>query len=164
MRLAKKIVIAVAGLSAALSLVYGQGQSANAPSKNRMIGTWQVLRHGANCDTGERLGPDFPSLMTFNKGGTLNAFAVAPGEKPSMGSPEYGNWSREPGTQTVTARDVSYGYDKTGAFTGRGEVTFTITLDTGGDSFTYSSTVDVFDADGNPLFSFCGMGTGTRFK
>ena len=164
MRLRKQIAIVAAALAATTSLVCGQGQQPAQSSGNKsIVGTWQVLRHAVDCDTGERLNPDFPTLITFNQGGTLNAISVPPGTTPGQGTPEYGNWSGEAGTHTYTLRDVSYGYDENGAFTGRGEITATVTLATP-DTFTADTTIDVFDADGNLLFSFCGKWTGTRFE
>jgi hypothetical protein len=164
MNLKKQIAVIAVALAATTSLVCGQGrQSAESAGTQKIVGTWQVLRHGVDCVTGERLNPDFPTLATFNRGGTLNAYAIAPGDSPSMTSPEYGNWSHEPGTHTYTARHVGYNYDENGAFAGRGEITATITLATN-DTFTADTTVDIYDADGNLLFSFCGMWTGTRFQ
>lgn len=81
---------------------------------------------------------------------------------PGLGSPEFGNWSHVPGTGIDLLRDVSYGYDENGNFTGRAEVTASITLTS--DTFTADKTIDVFDADENLLFSFCGMWPGTRFQ
>jgi len=165
MRLPKQIVLIVAALAATTSLVCGQGQqSAESAGTQSIVGTWQVLRHGVDCVTGQRLNPDFPTLITFDRGGTLNADGVAPGDTPGLVTPEYGNWSRVPDTHTYTVRDVSYGYDASGAYTGRGEITATLTLATGSATFTADTTVDVYDADGNLLFSFCGMWTGTRFQ
>ena len=166
MRLRKQIVVIVAALVATTSLVCGQGQQSTESARNQaIVGTWQVLRHGVDCVTGQQLGPDFATLMTFNQGGTLNAYAIPPnGTTPALTSPEYGNWSHEPSTRTCTLRDVSYGYDENGAFTGRGEITATITLAADRNSFTWDATIDVYDADGNLLFSFCGAATGTRFE
>ncbi len=145
-----------------LTALEASAQSSPAVDGKSLVGTWQVLRHGVDCVTRERLNPDFPTLMTFNRGGTLNGYAVAPGETPGLGSPEYGNWTHQ-GAHTYTLRDVSYGYDETGASTGRAEITATVTLATG-DTFTADTRIDVYDADGNLLFSFCGMWTGTRFQ
>ena len=65
-----------------------------------------------DCVTGERLGPDFPALMTFNQGGTLNAYAIPPnGTTPALTSPEYGVFNREPGAGNFSFRDVGYSYD-----------------------------------------------------
>jgi hypothetical protein len=165
MRLMKQIAVIATGLAATTSLVCGQGQQAAEPATNQpIVGTWQVLRHGVDCVTGQRLNADFPTLITFNQGGTLNADGLAPGDIPGLVTPEYGNWSHVPGTHTCTLRDVSYGYDENGAFTGRGEITGNLTLHAGGNSFTCNTTIDIYDADGNLLFSFCGMWTGTRFQ
>jgi hypothetical protein len=164
MNLKKQIAVLAVALAATTSLVCGQGQqSAESRGTQKIVGTWQVLRHGVDCDTGERLNPDFPTLMTFNRGGTLNGYSVGPGDSPGLQTPEYGNWTHQQGTQTYTLRDVSYGYDDTGTFAGRGEITATLTF-ASADTFTADTTIDVFDADGNLLFSFCGMWTGTRFQ
>jgi hypothetical protein len=164
MRLTKQIVVIAATLVATTSLVWSQEQKSESPGNHSIVGTWQVLRHGVDCVTGERLNPDFPSLITFNRGGTLNGYAVGPGDSPATTSPEYGNWTHQQGTQTYTLRDVGYGYDDTGAFAGRGEVTATITLAADGNSLTADTTIDIYDADGNLLFSFCGAWAGTRFQ
>ena len=165
MKLRKQIVIITLALAATTSLVCGQGrQSAESAGNPPIVGTWQVLRHGVDCVTRQRLNPDFPTLLTFNRGGTLNGYAVGPGDSPATTSPEYGNWSHEPGTHTYTVREVGYGYDENGAFAGRGEITATLTLTAGGATFTADTIVDIYDADGNLLFSFCGAWAGTRFQ
>jgi hypothetical protein len=163
MRLKKQITLIVAALVATASLAWGQ-QSAESSKNKSIVGTWQVLRHGVNCSTGKRLNPDFPALMTFNQCGTLNGYAVGPGDSPSTTSPEYGTWSRIGDSRNYTFRDVGYGYDDNGAFTGRGEITANLTLNAAGDSFTADVAIDIFDADGNFLFSICGKHKGTRFK
>src|SRR5450432_1434531 len=165
MRLMKQIAVIAAGLAATTSLVCVQAQQSAEPASNQpIVGTWQVLRHGVDCVTGQRLNADFPTLISFNRGGTLNGDGLAPGDTPGLVTQEYGNWSPVPDTNTYTVRDVSYGYDASGAYTGRGEITATLTLATGGATFTADTTIDVYDADGNLLFSFGGMWTGTRFE
>ena len=68
MRLRKQIVVTVAALVATTSLVCGQDQqSAESARNQRIVGTWQVLRHGVDCVSGNQLGPDFQSLITFNR-------------------------------------------------------------------------------------------------
>ena len=165
MNLRKQIIAVAVALAATTSLVCGEGQQGAESARNQsIVGTWQVLRHGVDCVTGQRLNADFPTLTTFNRGGTLNGYSVGPGDSPGLETPEYGNWTHQQGTQTYTLRDVSYGYDDTGTFAGRGEVTATITLAADGNSFTADAIVDIYDADGNLLFSFCGAWAGTRFK
>jgi hypothetical protein len=58
---------------------------------------------------------------------------------------------------------VSYAYTAEGDFEGRVEITDTLHLTTA-DSFTGTSTVQGFDADGNLLFTACTRNTGTRFE
>jgi hypothetical protein len=162
MRIAKQIVVSVMALAATTSLVCGQQSESSRRPDRGIVGTWQVLRHGVNCDTGARLNPDFHVLMTFNQGGTLNAFGVSPGGT-AFDTPECGNWVKT-GDRTYRVRDVSYGYDDSGTFTGRAEITAMVRLDGDADSLTANTRVDVFDANGNPLFSFCGKWSGKRFE
>ena len=58
---------------------------------------------------------------------------------------------------------MSYGYTADGDFDGRGEITGTLQLTTA-DSFTYTATIQIFDADGNLVFTACGRADGTRFE
>jgi hypothetical protein len=163
MRNTKQILAIIAALTATTFLVTAKTQQSS--GNQSLVGTWQVLRHGVDCDTGERLGPDFPALMTFNKGGTLNAYAIPPnGTTPALTSPEYGVFNRAPGAGNFSFRDVSYSYDSNGAFTGSSVITATGNLASDGSSFTYDGTIAFYDAEGNLLFSICGMATATRFE
>lgn len=93
MKLKNQITLIILGLAATTSLVFGQGQELAQNARGSIVGTWVVTRHGVDCSTGNRLGPDFPALMTFNQGGTLNAYAIPPnGSTPANSSPEYGTW------------------------------------------------------------------------
>jgi hypothetical protein len=163
MRNTKQILAIVAALAAATPLVPAEAQQSL--GNQSLVGAWQVLRHGVDCVTGERLGPDFPALMTFNRGGTLNAYAIPPnGTTPALTSPEYGVFKREPGAGNFSFRDVGYSYDSNGAFTGSSTITAIGQVAADGNSFTYDATIDFFDVEGNLLFSICGMATGARFE
>jgi hypothetical protein len=154
-------------LTATTSLVLGQERqnSTDSQGKPPIVGTWLVTRHGVDCNTGEQIGPDFPAMMTFNQGGTLNAYAIPPnGSTPANSSPEYGYWVKQHGSQTYTVRDVSFGYNTDGTFAGSANITANVTLGSGGQSLSYSATIDFLDADGNLQFSICGAATGTRFQ
>ena len=60
-------------------------------------------------------------------------------------------------------RTVSYGYTAEGDFDGRAEITETLHL-TSANSFEGSVTIQIFDADGNLVFTACGRRTGERFQ
>ena len=104
----------------------------------------------------------FPAIRTFNQGGTCTGYAVPPGGDPGQGT-EYGVWQREPGSQNYSVRTVGYAYTAEGVFDGRAEVTRTLHL-TSANSFEESSIVQIFDADGNLVFTACERGTATRFE
>lgn len=158
MKLKKQITLIILALAATTSLAFGQEQDRS------IVGTWVVTRHGVDCSTGNRLGPDFPALMTFNGSGTLNAYAIPPdGSTPANTSPEYGTWKRGSNPQLYHFRDISFRYDGNGAFAGSGIITATVKLDADADSFTYHSTIGFYDASGKLLFSICGKATGRRF-
>jgi hypothetical protein len=160
MKLKTKIVAIALGLAASTSLVW----SADRPSRETsptIQGVWQVSRHGVDCITGQERS-SFPAIMTFHRDGTMTAAANSPGAGP-FDTNEYGLWQREPGSQNYSFHDISYAYDENGTFIGSGVVTANVHL-TGANSFTYSATIQFFDADGNLVFTACGRSTGTRFE
>ena len=161
MKLKTQIVVITLGLAASTSLLW----SADRPSRETtptIEGVWQVARCRANCESGECIGSPVPAIMTFNRDGTLTAYANPPGTGP-LDTPEAGVWQREPGSQNYSFHDISYVYDENGAFAGSGVVTANVHL-AGANSFTYSASIQFFDPDGNLLFSGCGRATGTRFE
>ncbi len=162
MNLKKQIAVIVLALTATTSLVWSQDRQAlSSPTAQSLLGTWRVTRTAVNCITGQDI-LSFPAIMTFNQGGTYTGYAVLPGGDPGQGT-EYGVWQRERGRQDYSFRTVSYGYTAEGDFDGRGEITGTLQLTTA-DSFTYTATIQIFDADGNLVFTACGRATGTRFE
>jgi hypothetical protein len=161
MKLKTEILAIALGLAASTSLVW----SADRPPRETtptIQGVWQVTRCRANCESGECIGAPVPALITFHSDGTLTAYANPPGTGP-LDTPEAGVWQREPGSQNYSFHDISYIYDENGAFAGSGVVIANVHL-TSANSFTYSATIAVYDADGNLLFTFCGRSTGTRFE
>jgi hypothetical protein len=162
MNLKKQIAVIVLALTATTSPVWSQDRQAlSLPTAPTLQGTWRVTRHGVNCVTGQDVS-SFPAIMTFNQGGTYTGYGVPPGGDPAQGT-EYGVWQRQPGRQTYSFRFVSYSYTAEGDFDGRLEVTGALQLTTA-DGFTYTSTIQIFDADGNLLITLCGRANGTRFE
>ena len=157
-----KTQIAVITLAAAASslLVWSDPGKNHAPT---IEGVWQVTRVGVNCnDPNQQLGSPFPALMTFHRDGTVSGAAKSPVTGP-FDTPEHGLWKREPGSQNYSFREVSYKYDGNGTFTGPLVLTANVEL-TGANSFTYSATIQIFDANGNLSETRCGRATATRFE
>ena len=136
------------------------------PGKNHtptIEGVWQVSRGGVNCnDPSQALGPSFPALMSFHRDGIVSGAAKSPVTGP-FDTPEHGLWKREPGRHNYSFRNLQYRYDGNGAFAGSLVLTASVEL-TDANSFTYSATIQISDANGNPAPIRCGRGTGTRFE
>src|SRR5262245_58661080 len=88
------------------------------PGENQpptIVGVWQVIRGGVNCNDPNQVLATFPAIMTFHRDGTLTAAAKSPVTGP-FDTPEHGLWQREPGSQNYSFRDVAYRYDANGTF------------------------------------------------
>src|SRR5262249_28391408 len=156
MKLKTQIAVIALALGVSTSLVSGQ----DTPT---IEGVWQVTRQGVNCnDPNQLLGPPFPAIMTFHRDGTVTGATKSPVTGP-FDTPEYGSWQREPGSQNYSFREVNYRYDGNGTFIGSLVIAANVSL-TGNDSFTYSATIQIFDADGNLIVTRSGRGTATRFE
>ena len=158
----RKTQIAVITLAVAASslLVWSDSGENHTPT---IEGVWQVTRVGVNCnDPSQELTAPFPAIMTFHRDGIVSGAAKSPVTGP-FDTPEHGLWKREPGSQNYSFREVSYKYDGNGTFVGPLVLTANVEL-TGDNSFTYSATIQIFDANGNLSETRCGRGTATRFE
>jgi hypothetical protein len=162
MKLKTQIAVITLGLAASTSLVWSADRALRETTPT-IEGVWQVSRQGVNCnDPNQQLGPPFPAIMTFHGDGTMTGAAKSPVTGP-FDTAEYGSWQREPGSQNYSFRDVELRYDGNGTFLGPLVLTANVNL-TGNDSFTYSATIQIFDANGNLLVTLCGRATATRFE
>jgi hypothetical protein len=100
--------------------------------------------------------------MTFHHDGTVTGATKSPVTGP-FDTPEYGSWQREPGNQNYSFHEVNYRYDGNGTFIGQLVITANVEL-ADANSFTFSATIQLFDANGNLIATLCGMGTATRFE
>lgn len=160
MKLKTKIAVFTLAVAASTLLMWGDPGENQTPT---IEGVWQVSRVGVNCnDPNQALGTPFPAIMAFHRDGIVTGAAKSPVTGP-FDTPEYGSWKREPGSQNYSFREVSYKYDSSGTFLGPLILTAKLEL-TGANSFTYSATIQIFDANGNLSDSRCGRGNGTRFE
>jgi hypothetical protein len=58
---------------------------------------------------------------------------------------------------------MNYRYDGNGTFIGQLVLTANVEL-TDASSFTYSATIQIFNANGNLIATLCGRATATRFE
>ena len=129
--------------------------SADASGTATLVGVWQVVRHGVNCNTGQEV-VSFPALTTFNSDGTLHIDA--------LGTPIHGVWQRELGRGNYSFREVSYDLDpNTGDVVGITVGTVSVHL-TSPNTYTATATVQALDPNGNLLSTRCGKSEATRFQ
>ena len=156
-------LIVIAALTVAFSFASAQAPE-RTMSERTIQGAWRTMVTPVNCQTGDPLGPPFQGLFTFNKGGTMSEYGISPGLTPALRSPGHGVWQHEHGWQDYSFTFTFYRYDASGVFIGSQKVTATLELGASGDEFTTHSVVQVLDANGNVIATFCARAAGTRFE
>ena len=160
MKLKTQIAVITLAVAASSLLVWSDSGENHTPT---IEGVWQVTRVGVNCnDPNQDRGLPFPAIMTFHRDGIVSGAAKSPVTGP-FDTPEYGSWKREPGSQNYSFRELQYRYDSSGTFLGPLVLTANVEL-TGANSFIYSATIQLANANGNPAPIRCGRGIGTRFE
>jgi hypothetical protein len=161
----KNTFVKTMGGTAVILLLVGATLAGSDPGENHtqtIEGVWQVSRVGVNCnDPNQALGTPFPAIMTFHRDGTVTGAGKSPVTGP-FDTPEYGSW-RERGRRNYSFRELQYRYDGSGIFLGSLVITADVEL-TGANSFIYSATIQLANANGDPTATLCGRATGTRFE
>jgi len=139
MKLKTQIAVIALALAASTSLVWSADRPVPEATPN-LVGVWQAVRHGVDCQTGQDLPISFPAIVTFHGDGTLT------GDTGGTDTTEYGSWQREPDSQNYSFRNVSYSYDENGDFAISFVIAATVNL-IDANSFEYRSTIQIFDAD-----------------
>ena len=160
MKFKTQIAVATLAVAASALLAWSGPRENHAPT---IEGVWQVTRVGVNCTSpNQALGSPFPAIMTFHRDGLVSGAAKSPVTGP-FDTPQYGTWQREPGSQNYSFRALSYRYDDNGAFAGSLVLTANVEL-TDANSFVYSATIQLFNANEDLIDTRCGRGTATRFE
>ena len=161
MKLKTQIVIIALALGVSTCLVSSQDRQ---PQQLRIatptiVGVWQATKMGVNCDDPNQvLTPPFPDLLIFHGDGTMTEDDATVGATNG-----YGSWQREHGSQNYSFRYAAFSTDENGALVISGVITANVHL-TDANSYTSSDAIQIFDADGNLIATFCGRSTGTRFE
>lgn len=148
-------------IGSAQLLVSGQESknesSEDSSNRRSIVGTWQTSVTPRNCATGVPVAPAFPGILTFNEGGTLTGTSTAV-------SSVYGVWKREEGRRNYSFAFLSLRYNSTGVFIGTQKVRQTVEINSNGNDFTSTGTVEILDVNGNVIGTGCSTSTGTRFE
>ncbi len=159
----RKIILkTIGGMALAVLLVamfaptWVSGQSGG----GRLKGTWDVQVTIRNCQTGAEIRT-FASLTTFMFGGTtLDSTSGIP---QALKTPGQGVWSHVHGN-TYRFSFKSFSFDAGGNFTGSTKIIHEAVLDSNGEEYTSAGTAEVYDPNGNLMFTGCSTTTATRFE
>lgn len=133
----------------------------DAQSADRIVGAWETTITPVNCDTGERIAPDFHGLLTFNEGGTLAEIGANPATP--LRTPGHGIWYG--GRQGIyTMRFSLMPLTPAGAPVGRLRVTQSLALERFSDVFSTSGSFTLTNFNGVVLGSGCSTSTAVRFN
>ena len=161
-RIIRGMVLAVLVISTLpLGLVSAQDESKSQNTGGgRLEGTWDVQVTIRNCQTGAEIRT-FKSLGAFMSGGTMQD--VTSGIPPSQRVTGVGVWSHISGN-TYRFSFKSFSFDANGNFTGWQVIRHELKLDSNGTEYTSAGTAEVYDPNGNLLFTGCSTTTATRFE
>ena len=131
-----------------------RGDGLAAAKKSRTVtGSWRV-----NAMPAPEAGVlPLMSLATFTRDGGIVDSSM-PGQ-----SSGHGQWVKT-GNEEFAVTFIHLLFDVTGQFTGTVKVRASLTVDGEGNELSGPFKTDIFDASGNPLFSFEGTVHGTRIS
>jgi hypothetical protein len=125
-----------------------------------MEGTWELKVTVRDCHTGAPVGK-VRALNTFASGGILMESVT--GDRGGLRGPGQGFWRHIWGPN-YTAVTQAFRFKKDGGFAGTEKVTRCIELGEGGDEFTATASIQVFDADDSLIQTACATETARRLQ
>lgn len=146
-------------LALTCGLAFAQDESAG-ENKDRFEGTWDVQVTIRNCQTRAAIRT-FASVTTFMAGGTM--IDSTSGIPQALKTPGHGVWSRGK-RNTYHFKFKSFSFDAGGNFTGWTIITQRANLQYGIEVYDSAGTAEVYDPNGNLLFTLCSTTTATRFE
>src|SRR5262245_12650075 len=118
-------------------------------AKNDLVGTWaSMMTPPAYSGV-----PAFPGFFTFTADGNLIA-TQSGGALPALGNPQLGLWESNGGRQ-FTITYFLQDFDSNFLQIGSEEEHASVTLNAAGDKFSGIIDANVYDLQGNVLFSAC---------
>ena len=138
-------------------------QSRTAQSANSIVGVWEATVTPRNCQTGEPLGPSFPSLVTMHEGGTMSEYGANPATPFRTNG--QGFWERGwRGEGSYYQRFVFFRLTPGGIAVGKLKVSQTAEYNKFTDQFTSSGSFELFNPAGVVINTGCSTATAYRFR
>jgi hypothetical protein len=153
-------VLAVLMISTLTTWVSAQDNGKGRNGGERLEGTWDVQVTIRNCQTGGAIRT-FASTTTFMSGGTL--LDSTSGTPQALRTPGHGVWNHI-SRNTYRFSFKSFNFDAGGNSTGWQIVRHEAHLNTRAAEFESAGTAEVYNANGNLVFTGCSTTTATRFE
>ena len=125
----------------------------------RLQGTWDMQITLTDC-RGHVLR-SFPSLVIFMAGHTMMESNA--GTPQALKTPGEGVW-RHTTDNNYVFRFKSFSFNTQNVFTGWTIIQADVSLDSTGDAYTSSASIEFYDANGVLLGTGCAESAGTRFE
>ncbi|MGD9564059.1 MAG: hypothetical protein AB7F88_17410 [Pyrinomonadaceae bacterium] len=164
----KRILRIVGGLSltvltlAVFSQVWVRVQ---ADGGRGLVGSWDVTVTPRDCATGNPapFPPRFSAVQTYNLGGTMLAANQDASGLPLTRVGGQGVWARSWGREYSTAWRV-LNVNPDGSLAGKDVIRDVIHLGWGGDTYTSTGTLEIYNPAGILVFTACATTSATRFQ
>ena len=125
----------------------------------RLEGTWNMQITANDC--AGHVIRSFPTLVAFSAGGTLNE--ASGGTSPALQTGGKGVWSHTTDS-TYAFRFKDFNFNSSYVLTGWSIISGTTTVDATGNANAGPATVEIYNASGVLVATFCADAVGTRFE
>ena len=125
----------------------------------KLEGTWDMQITLNDCSG--HVIRSFPTLVTFNAGGTVTE--ASGGTSPALQTGGKGVWSHTR-DHNYAFRFKDFTFDSSYAFTGWVIITGETTVDHGGNTNAGPATVDIYNPNGVLVAHLCADAVATRFE
>jgi hypothetical protein len=157
-RLVKSIMAPLLGACALVTLVAADRAPRDAVG-GKLQGTWSMQITATDC--AGHVIRSFPTMVVFMAGGTLTE--ASGGTAPAVQTGGKGVWSHTVDS-SYAFRFKDFSFNAQGVLTGWSIITGETTVDETGNANSGPATVEVYNASGVLLVTFCADAVGTRFE
>ena len=160
----KRKLIKAFCMAAGLALLITMGTSSTSMAQRngggRLEGAWNTQVSIIDCQSGNVIF-SFANMPVFMAGGTM--VEATSGTAPALRTQGEGVW-RHITDNNYAFRFKSFSFNDQNVFTGWTIVQADASLDSTGDAYTSSATIEFYDANGVLLGTGCAESAGTRFE
>jgi hypothetical protein len=150
----------VGGLAVLITMGTLNTSMAQRNGGGRLEGAWETQVNIIDCQSGNVLAT-FANMPVFAAGGTMTE--TTSGTAPALRTSGQGVW-RHITDNNYVFRFKSFSFNAQNVFTGWTIIQADVSLDSTGDAYTSSATIEFYDPNGVLLGTGCATSAGTRFE